>query len=69
LWKTLESILVKYPLAFPVKYVDLGLFLTVIGQIESRAFEIKGNSLVPMADNMNHNGKVTSEADIISKSM
>jgi len=54
---------------FPAKYVELGLFLTVMGQIESRAFEIQGNSLVPMADNMNHNGKLATEADIISKSM
>ena len=57
LWKTLESILVRYPVIFPAKYVELGLFLTVLGQLESRAFSIQGTSLVPMADNMNHNGK------------
>ena len=68
LWKTLESIMEKYPLIFPPQFVDLGLFLTILGQIESRAFSIRNNSLIPMADNMNHSGKKdTATSDIIHK--
>ena len=68
LWKSVESVLEKYPSLFPAEFVDIGLFLTVIGQIESRAFGIGGKTLVPLADNMNHNGKLITEADTISKS-
>ena len=55
-WKVFRNILLQYPEIFPKKYIDYGLFLNIYGLVYTRCFGsgVPSTSLVPMADNFNH---------------
>ena len=55
-WLMFRAAITQYPMIFPKKYVDRGLFLNVFAQVCSRCFAYGPNStaMIPMADNINH---------------
>ena len=61
IWPHFEKILNKNPQIFPKKLISKDLFMNIYGQACTRVFGEKINesaSLIPMADNLNHNGSV-----------
>ena len=47
----------KYPKLFPIKYIDINLFANIYFNVLNRCFGggLTSLSVVPMADNLNHN--------------
>ena len=56
-WSQFEALLKKYPAIFPSRFVNKALFLNAFAQVCSRCFGygLPSCSLLPMADNQNHN--------------
>ena len=57
---TFLSVLIKYPDIFKEKYLNCDLFLHIYFYLQTRSFGSGGGgidsiSVVPMADNLNHN--------------
>ena len=56
-WHMFKKVLTQYPKIFSKKLIDRGLFFNIYGQVCTRCFGygLPSCSMVPMADNMNHN--------------